>query len=207
MHQLIKSYYEKYGAIPKDYYERFLQLLHQNKITDKDIPFIRNEIQRIQSIRYETLYFIFFLEPSACPRPRLNSRFRGKSSFVFVKGAKEHKDIFDEFIETVGNYPIIKTPCKMFVEVFSPIPSQMHRYEKVLAELKLIDDISQPDFDNYAKRYADMIQKTLILNDSLIVDGRLKKKYSSKPRIEIIIKYATSYDCKYNEKKVSKWKM
>lgn len=207
MNNILKEYRDKFGDISNDFYERFIMVLKENNIKDKDLPLLREEVYRLSNKRWKKLYFTFFLEPSSCPRPRLNkSRFgkKGKRQFVFVKGAKEHKDIFDEFIHTVESYPLIKTPCKLYIETFSKTPSSMGRIEKVLAEMKLIDNISRPDFDNYAKRYADMIQETLILDDCLVVDARMRKKYSIKPRIEICIEYLAEYDCKFNEKKILK---
>lgn len=206
MEKILKNYIEKFGEIPKSFYERFITVLQDNNIKDKDIEPLREEIRRVRDIRWRKLYFTFFIEPSSCPRPRLNRSFRGKKNFVFVKGAREHKDLFDEFISEVDAYPLITTPCKLNIEIFAKTPTSMKRYEKVLAELKLIDNISKPDFDNYAKRYADMIQKTLILDDCLVVESCIRKKYSSKPRIEIVIEYAMDYDSDYNRKKVEKWK-
>lgn len=203
MKNILKEYREKFGEIPRDFYERFIMVLKENKIKDKDLPLIRQEVYRLSNKRYKKLYFTFFLEPSSCPRPRLNKSRFGKKQFVFVKGAKEHKDIFDEFIEEVGNYPIITTPCKFHIETFVKTPTAMGRIEKVLAEMKLIDNISRPDFDNYEKRYADMVQETLIFDDCLIVESSSRKKYSIKPRIEICIEYLADYDCKFNEKKIT----
>ena len=206
MDKILRSYLEKFGEIPKSFIERFILVLKENKIKDKDLESLREEINRVRAIRWDRFYFTFFIEPSSCPRPRLNRSFRGKKNFVFVKGAKEHKDLFDEFIDEVNAYPLIKTPCKLYIEIFAKTPQSMNRFTKVLAELKLIDNISKPDFDNYAKRYSDMIQKTLILDDCLVVESRIRKKYSCKPRIEIIVEYATEYDSDYNRKKVEKWK-
>lgn len=206
MEKIIKEYANKFGDIPRSFYERFIQVIRENKIKNKDIEPLREEIRRVKGMRWQQLFFTFFIEPSSCPRPRLNRSFKGKKNFVFVKGAREHKDLFDEFIESVDAYPLIKTPCKLYIEIFAKTPTTMNRFEKVLAELKLIDNISKPDFDNYAKRYADMIQKTLILDDCLVVESRIRKKYSIKPRIEIIVEYATEYDSIYNRRKVEKWK-
>ncbi len=202
MNNLLKDYTDKFGEVPIDFNERVIKVINDNGIKDKDLPLIRNEIYRLKNRRWKRLNFIFYLEPSSCPRPRLNRFKKGRKNFVFVKGAKEHKDIFDEFIAEVGNYPIILTPTKFHIEVFSKTPQAMNRVEKLLAELKLIDDISRPDFDNYEKRYADMVQETLIYDDKLIVESSCKKKYSIKPRIEISILYQDEFDCKFNEKKM-----
>lgn len=206
MSNILKDYRDKYGDISNDFYERFTEVINDNNIKDKDLQVIRNEIYRLTNKRWGTLHFIFYLEPSSSPRPRLNRKFGNKSKkqFVYVKGAREHKDIFDEYIDTVGNIPLIKTPCKLHIETFTKTPTSMSRIEKVLSELKLIDNISRPDFDNYAKRYADMIQETLIIDDSLVVEATMRKKYSKKPRIEISIEYLLEYDCKFNESKMEK---
>ena len=45
-----------------------------------------------------------------------------------------------------------------------------------------------------------MVQKYLLLNDSLITDGSVKKRYSLKPRVEITITYLLNYDCLYNKR-------
>jgi hypothetical protein len=82
----------------------------------------------------------------------------------------------------------------------------MNRIDKILSELKLIRPMVKPDWDNAGKTYSDMIQKHLLLEDCLIIDGRTRKFYSIKPRIEINIKYMKKYDCKYNKKKIESWK-
>jgi Holliday junction resolvase RusA-like endonuclease len=93
----------------------------------------------------------------------------------------------------------------MEIKTYHPVPSNMTRIEKILAELRLIYPISKPDFDNLAKTYADMVQKYLLLDDSLVIQAIQKKRYSCKPRIEIKFKFMTKYDCKYNKRKIESW--
>ena len=76
----------------------------------------------------------------------------------------------------------------------------MNIVDTILAELGLIKPITTPDWDNLGKTYSDMVQKHLLLNDSLITDGSVSKRYSLKPRIEITITYLLNYDCQYNKK-------
>ena len=40
----------------------------------------------------------------------------------------------------------------------------------------------------------------------LLLYGRVRKLYSSKPRVEIEIEFMDKYDCKYNKKKIENWK-
>ena len=51
-----------------------------------------------------------------------------------------------------------------------------------------------------------MIQDTLVSNDSLVYRGCVQKFYSVLPRIEVIVKFMTIYDCKYNKRTVEKRK-
>lgn len=204
----LEDYRKNYGTIPNDFYERFIYQIDNTKLKDRDLVSLRDKINYILGRRWNQINFVFYLEPSATPRPRLGSfmKLKGnKHRHVFVKGAKDHSDLFREFLSTLNSYPTISTPCKMHIEVFSKTPTSMNKEEKLLAELKLIDNISRPDHDNYLKRYSDMIQGNLILDDSLIVESSIKKKYSCKPRIEISILYVDSHDCNYNKKKVAKW--
>ena len=78
--------------------------------------------------------------------------------------------------------------------------------EIILAELQHLQNVSKPDWDNVGKTYSDMIQNSLILDDSLITVATTRKLYSIKPRVEIKIRYRLSFDCKYNKRKVESWK-
>ena len=80
----------------------------------------------------------------------------------------------------------------------------MRENEKILAEMGYIRPISKPDWDNVGKTYSDMIQGTLLFDDSLIIEGISRKFYSIKPRIEIKIEYMKKYDSLYNTNKMRK---
>ena len=82
----------------------------------------------------------------------------------------------------------------------------MNKSEKLRAEMGLINNLTKPDWDNLGKTYSDMIQNTIIMDDSLIIEGTVRKFYSSKPRIELTIEYADRYDSKYNMKNITKRK-
>ena len=84
------------------------------------------------------------------------------------------------------------------------MPSNLPKVDKLLGELGYIQNISMPDFDNLAKTYTDMIKGLLMYDDRLIIDGRVRKYYSLKPRVEVNIKYMKSFDCNYNLKKITK---
>lgn len=197
-----KEYEMKYGEIPKDYIKRFINLLRNNKVKEKDIKKIRERMKSILHMPTEEISFIIYMTPKATPRPRL-----GRSGRFYVKGAFDNSKIFKNFMETqFPDMHIITTPCVFNVDLYLPIPSGMSRLDKILAELKMIKVISKPDWDNLGKTYSDMVQKHLLMEDSLVYDARVRKFYSSKPRIELTIKYDTMYDSQYSKKKIESWK-
>lgn len=199
----VKEYNDKYSHIPKDYYERFLYLLDKIKLSDKDLDKVRASIKRFLKIRWETIDLVVWFFPSATPRARLS----GRTGVFYVKGAKFHSDIFRDFMEKEKlEYGVITTPCKLLIDLYVDIPENMGKVDKVLAELKFIRPMGKPDWDNAGKTYSDMIQKTLLLEDSLICEGTTRKFYSIKPRIEIRLEFMTKYDSKFNKRKIENWK-
>jgi Holliday junction resolvase RusA-like endonuclease len=197
----LREYQEKYGNVPNNFFERFNHLVETIKLSAKDIQKIQDTARKLLKAKWEELNFVIYFTPKSTPRPR-----SGRNGF-YVKGAADNSRAFKEFIEqSEHDFGIITTATKFIVDIYLPIPAQMNRIDKILSELKLIRPMVKPDWDNAGKTYSDMIQKHLLLEDCLIIDGRTRKFYSIKPRIEINIKYMKKYDCKYNKKKIESWK-
>lgn len=198
----IREYNEKFGHVPNNYFERFQYILKELKVSDKILDNAKKAIRKILNMNWLRFNFIFYFHPNATPR----ARYSGITKMFYVKDAKNNNDVFKEFIENTQEYhKLITTPTRMNCDMFFEMPSGMSKVEKILAELKLIPMISRPDWDNLGKTYSDMCQKHLLLDDSLVFDGRVRKYYSFKPRIEISIEFMEEYDCKYNKKKVESW--
>ena len=199
----IRNYYENYKDVPKDYVKRLNALVDSLSLKDKDMEQIKNKIHVAQLNKWKKLDLVIFLVPKACPRPR----FSKKTKRFYVFDAMDNSKLFKEFIDSLNeNLGIIATSTKINIDAYMPTPNDMNRQDKVLAELKLIRPISAPDYDNITKTYCDMIQKHLLLNDSLVIEGRTRKFYSAKPRVELSISYLEKHDSKYNKRKVESWK-
>ena len=198
----IEEYEALYGNIPEDYNDRLLHLMKELNINKKDLANIRSEIERIKNIKTYKIDFTFYFVPKATPRPR-NSRF---SKVFYVKKDIDYSELFRIFIEECTDIDFkIVTPSIFKCKTYFPMPSNMSKMEKVLAELGLIPYISKPDWDNLGKTYSDMVQKHFIVDDSLMFKGETEKYYSTKPRIEISIEFLSEFDSKYNRRKVEKW--
>lgn len=198
MKNMSKEYLSEYGNISKDETKRlsdYLEdhLLHHSKNC------VAHEISRISKIKWNEISFIIYLVPKATPRPRSNFN----KHIFYVQGGKENKEFFRREFDKL-NLDLIYTPMKFVGRSYFPIPKSMNKVDQILAEQGWIRPISKPDFDNLAKTYADMITSTLIYDDALIIDGRMEKYYSWKPRIEISIEYMEDFDSDFNKKKIFK---
>lgn len=193
------DYIEKYGNVSSDHLERILGMISDIKSQDRFIKQLTEDVERIKSIQWSTIRFVIYLLPKATPRPRHNFI----QNTFYVMGAKDNRDIFAKALIN-ADIDMITTPCKFECISYLPIPSSMSNEEKLLAESGLIRPVAKPDWDNLGKTYSDMIQGTLLFDDSLIIEGIAKKYYSSKPRIEITIQYMNEFDSRFNEKKLRK---
>ena len=85
---------------------------------------------------------------------------------------------------------LINTPCIIDYDAFYPTPSSYSISDVFLSEIGLIRPaIDKPDWDNLGKKYCDMYNHNIWLDDSLVYDGSVHKYYSILPRIEIRLKY------------------
>lgn len=199
MLKIEKDYLAEYGDIPKDLCSRIDWLLDKVNLK-RQKKTVTGEISRILDIKWKQISYTIFLLPKATPRPR-----SGKSGVFYVKGAKDNKKIFEDFMKD-QTIDMITTPAKFDCTSYFPIPSSMNGVEKICAELGFIRPISKPDWDNVAKAYCDMCQGFLLYDDSLIIEGTSRKFYSIKPRIEIRISYMEDHDSTYNKNKIEKGK-
>lgn len=196
MLKIEKEYLNEYGDISKDNLMRYQELLHQNSLKNSNREVFK-ECNRINNIKWNKLSYVIYLLPKATPRPRL-----GKYGTFYVSGAADNKKVFQNYVINREDITLITTPTRFYCTSFLPIPKSMNHVEKLCAELGFIYPTSKPDWDNVGKAYCDMLQGILLYDDSLIVEGVSKKRYSTKPRIEIEIEYMDDYDSTYNKKKI-----
>lgn len=194
MLKIEKEYIESYGSVPENEIERFSELVSKIDF-HKSRKNVIEEVKRINRIEWKELSYVIYLVPKATPRPKTHG------NMFYVHGARENRQIFQKFMKN-QDIKLITTPCKFYCKTYHPIPKAMSNVEKILAELGFIRPVSKPDFDNLAKSYCDMCQGFLIYDDCQIIKGVSEKYYSTKPRIEITIKYMADYDCGYNKKKI-----
>ena len=201
--QKADEYEVKYAGIPVDYYKRIEYLYDKLHITGSvafDIAMKRAEMMR--SLQYHDITIILFEVPEGSPRPRFRIVNRQNlanmaienPSFVHVysiTGAEDNRYMrrLIDSGELNQLNSLIYTPCSVDICAFMKTPSSYNRVDTVLAEMGLHRPITKPDFDNIAKKYSDMFNKNVWLDDTLVVDGAIHKYYSILPRVEIRLKY------------------
>lgn len=194
-----EDYNALYGDIPTSSEERIKLLYKECKFPKKIKKEVQRRIHDIEKIGWEDVTYTMYILPKATPRPRSTS----KRKFFYVKGAADNKKYFKKRIMQ-EDWDIIMTPCFFTCKSYFPIPKNMSKVDKILAEMGYVNDVSMPDFDNLAKTYSDMIKGILLFDDRLIIKGGSEKYYSTKPRVEVSISYMKEFDSEYNRKKIER---
>lgn len=197
----LELYKDNYGEVSNDCIERIYDFL--DNLSDKQLGGVRQDIENNLNTKWKSIGFIFYFIPKATPR----ARFSGFGKHFYVSDAMNNRKLMESFVKKeLSDFELITTACKFYCDCYFPIPKSMNKSEQLRAEMKLVNNLTKPDWDNLGKTYSDMIQNTIIMDDSLIIEGRVRKYYSSKPRVELTIEYADRYDSKYNMKNITKRK-
>lgn len=205
-----KLYNECFSNIPKDFTERLNWLydkLHLNTKKALDIIHIKDEMVNI--IHYEDeLYLVLYEIPEGAHRPRarlkhtadlLRSEYIQIYSPTGLSDRNHMKKLIDK--ENLNNIDyLINTPCSIKYDAYLKTPSSFNATDTFLAELGYIRPISKPDFDNIMKKYSDMYNGNIWLDDLLVNDSEFHKYYSVLPRIEITLRYLNMVYNKYQYK-------
>ena len=197
------EYQDKYGNIPHDYRERLNYMCDKYKLSPKrmmEIISTRNSI--LNSMYYKSLKICLYEEPEGTPRPRarLVNRYnildvsKADSNFIQIYSITGKADnMYMKKLVSQNDYleanELIHTPCDVCVNVYFKPPSSFTINDLFLAEIGLIRPIKKPDWDNIGKKYSDMYNGNIWLDDDLVIDGQVRKWYSILPRVEIDLKY------------------
>jgi len=211
------EYDTNYIDIPKDFNERLLYMYDKYNITDKKSENIINKRNSmVQELNYSDLYIILYENVEGSPRPRfrLVNRYNlvneamtnGQFVHVYSITGKEDnlfmKRLIDSDLVSINN--LIYTPCIVEYNTFQKTPTAFSAEDKFLAEIGLERPISKPDWDNIGKKYSDMFNHNVWLDDTLVISGIVNKYYSILPRVEIKLRFLNMLYNKYQYNSMSK---
>ena len=197
------EYNQKYSHIPIDYKERLSWLYDTLKITDTQAyEILHKRDLMINSLQYYDTMIVLFEVPEGSPRPRfrivnrrnLSNMAMANSEFVHVYSLTGREDnlfmkrlIEKEEFDTLDS--MICTPCIIDIYAYFKTPSYFNKSQTILAEMGLERPIFKPDWDNLGKKYSDMFNANVWLDDTLVIDGSIHRYYSVLPRVEIRLRY------------------
>lgn len=213
-----KIYDRLFNNIPRDYNERLEWLSNKLHLNSVKMDTIVGKYNTMKERLYFKRFFIVLYEiPEGSPRPRfrlvnrknLRNMAIANPNFIHVYspvGAEDNKymkrlltkDEFKEFTK------LIYTPCIVDYKAFFKTPSSFNSVEKYLAELGVYTPISKPDWDNIGKKYCDMTNENLWVDDRLVIQGTVEKLYSVLPRVEITIDFLNMLQNRHQAESIRK---
>lgn len=202
--QKMKEYQEKYSEIPKDYVDR-LNYMIKDMPNNKLLDIVNMKRNMEQNMIYNTIKIILYEDPEGAKRPRfrlINLKNYNKVAYespmfvhVYSPNASEDnmymKRLSDQELFNLDH--IINTQCIITINAYCKTPSKFNKSQQIMSEIGLIRNIGKPDWDNISKKYCDMFNKNIWLDDSLVVSGTTNIFYSILPRIEIDIQYLNCF--------------
>lgn len=214
-----QEYEDKYCEIPREYNERLGWMYDKFNVSEaksQEILNVRNLM--VNNLHYYDLNIILYEDPEGAKRPR----FRGIGRSNFANAAKSNpgfvhvytpnaqddsvymKRLLNSELDFLEN--MICTPIIVEYITYQKTPSAFSSTDIFLAEMGLIRPIVKPDWDNCGKKYSDMSNGNIWLDDSFVIEGAVKKYYSILPRVEINIRYLNEIYTKYQYNAVTKRK-
>lgn len=198
-----EDYINKFGLIPVDFRERLNWLYDKYKVTESQaFEILYKRDMMIENLSYIDTQIILFEVPEGSPRPRfrivnrsnLSNMAMSNPNFIHVYSLTGKEDntfmrrlMSQEDFDALDR--MICTPCVIDIYAFLKTPSYYNKEDTILAEIGIHRPISKPDWDNIGKKYSDMFNANVWLDDTLVVDGSIHRYYSVLPRIEIKIRY------------------
>jgi len=159
-----------------------------------------NVLSTLQFYDYSTMELMEEPEGSVRPRVRiLRSNYNQLAKLdpsmvhVYVPNAKSdsvymQRLVTDTELDSING--LICTPCDIEYNIFIKTAQNATITDKFLCEIGLFrPPFCKPDWDNAGKKYCDMYNSNVWLDDSLVMDGAVHKYYSILPRVEIKLRY------------------
>lgn len=216
--QKADEYNLKYSDIPKDYYTRLAWMCNKFHLNSFKMDRIISQYYTMkESLYYSSLFIVLYEIPEGSPRPRfrlvnrknLSNMALANPNFVHVyspTGAEDNRFMRRLLTQEDFNYvnSIIYTPCIVTYTTFFKTPSRFNAVDTYLAELGIHTPISKPDWDNIGKKYSDMSNGNLWLDDRLVIKGTVEKYYSILPRVEIKLDFLNMLTNRFQKESLEK---
>lgn len=201
--QKAAEYAAKYSGIPTDYYERLYWMYDYYNISPaKAQEIVQKRDNMLNTLYYKEIHIVLYEEPEGAKRPRarlvnrqnLVNMAMANSDFIHIYSPSGYEDNMymkrmiseQDFIEL---NQLLAYPCNVEYIMYLKTPTSWSKTDTFLAEIGLERPIVKPDWDNGGKKYSDMMNGNVWIDDSLTIRGCVDKFYSILPRVEIKLLY------------------
>ena len=128
-------------------------------------------------------------KPFGKQRPRVINK--GSFSTTYTpKETVQYESLVKLYFQQAANGERFSDDAMLDVRIlaFYEIPKSTSKKKKQAMLEKKIRPTKKPDFDNIGKVICDSLNLVAYHDDSAIVDAQVRKFYSERPRVEVIIK-------------------
>lgn len=137
--------------------------------------------------------FTVYGEPVAQGRPRFTTA--GKFPRAYdPKKSRDYKDYVRLAASEHAPDELLDEPLMLEVTFYRPTPKGYGKKKAVDAENGLVLPVTKPDIDNYLKGVKDALKGVIWRDDNCVTDVIMRKRFSSRPRIEVTVTKAVPAD-------------
>lgn len=135
--------------------------------------------------------FTILGEPAGKGRPRFRSVGPYVKTYTPEKTVNYETLVQLEYEQQCKNHRFPdKTPLDLRISAYYSIPKSASKKKRMLMMCHAIRPMKKPDNDNVVKMIQDALNSVAYHDDVQIVDCQLRKFYSDRPRVEVIIQNA-----------------
>lgn len=132
-------------------------------------------------------FVVIYGKPFGKQRPRVTQRGGYASAYTPKETVSYETLIRSEYVRQSNKFYESGVPLKLMIRAFFEIPASFGKRKTENALNDVIRPCKKPDWDNIGKIVADALNKVAYADDSQIVNARVIKRYSDRPRVEITL--------------------
>lgn len=127
------------------------------------------------------------VEVSGCPIGKARPRFSRRTGHAYTPQKTRSYEAALRYAaqQVMGDAAPITGPVIVMIEAYMPIPKSWSKGKRAAALANTTRPTGRPDADNLMKGTADALNEIVFKDDAQIVDGRVVKRYSDRPRLRV----------------------
>lgn len=135
----------------------------------------------------QPFHFVIYAKPHGKDRPRFRQGHGVYTPKATTDLETEVRLACYEAMAKARKETLFQGPLSIDLTFFMPIPKSWSKRKKDDARFMRILPTTKPDWDNLGKLVCDALNRVLYVDDSQIVDARVRKLYADIPRIEVTV--------------------